>query len=126
MDMITNPAVYSKYLNYPLQKIYLRSTLNSDGTINNNPHQYDMSSKQNVKKVPNYIKYCIDLIMNDICDQEENSSASLSTNSSNIMKIQNKMYSVNFQHIYHFPFTFTIFHIKFHSLSYLSARQAID
>ena len=69
-----------KYLNYPLQKVTCRSLVDSDGTyrpsiyasiasqsdLSSSSTSSSSSSSSSSRKVPIYVRYCIDLILGEI------------------------------------------------------------
>ena len=71
MHTSSNNSNDLKYLNYPLQKINCRSLVDSYGCINANLYNNATSTNltgivQSSKKVPIYIRYCIDLILGEV------------------------------------------------------------
>ncbi len=59
----TAPHSQLKYLNYPLQKVTCRSLVDADGVYR--PSIYSTNSHA-PRKVPVYVRYCIDLILGEI------------------------------------------------------------
>jgi hypothetical protein len=63
-DMNNDMNAHMKFLNYPLTKIYFRSTLDAFGLADSNNCFTNKNGTKN--KVPMYLRYCINLILGDI------------------------------------------------------------
>ena len=66
-------SLIRKCLNYPIQKLTTRSLIDSKGNSTESPFQMsdrdrNLMKKRATKRVPDYVKYCISLILEEIGD----------------------------------------------------------